>query len=280
MWPLGKPLDAARDTYRTCISRVSRAGLKERLEGFEDDVADAADRFEEAVRATALHTLDKSTFAPNSEDDQKELRKVYTDRMAKEGAPGRSIYDALRLAAPRCPLCGHRNVSTLDHHLPKADYPLLSVAPANLVPACSDCNKNKMNTSPATAEEQTLHPYFDNIDDNQWLSAKVIEEKPPSLRFFVDPPQNWPACLTTRVHRHFDVFRLDVLYGAQAATELAGIEYVMRLQFETTGAEGVCRYVQQQAASRSATHLNHWTAATYRALAGNPWYCSGGFAFG
>jgi hypothetical protein len=175
----------------------------------------------------------------------------------------------------RPPRCRH-----LDHHLPKVGYPFLSVTPTNLVPACSDCNKNKTGTSPATAEEQSLHPYFDNIDHDQWLSADVIEERPSSLRFFVDPSQGWSPSLTLRVRRHFDVFGLDALYGAQAATELAGIAYVLGAQFDAAGAEGVRTYVEGQAVSRSKVNLNHWTAATYRALSSSHWYCSGGFGFG
>jgi hypothetical protein len=88
MWPLPLPDHTARNTYRTCISRVRSAELKQRLVGFEDDVSDAAARFEAAAGAEALYALDRAAFTSASEDDQKELTKVYTDRMAKEGAPG------------------------------------------------------------------------------------------------------------------------------------------------------------------------------------------------
>ncbi|WP_271215535.1 HNH endonuclease [Streptosporangium carneum] len=247
--------------------------------GFESSVSDAAARFEEAARAEALFTLNSVTFAPASEKDRVDLTKVYTDRMAKNGAPGRAIYDALKLAAKRCPLCGHRDVATLDHHLPKAGYPFLSVAPANLVPACSDCNKIKSDAFPSTAEEQTLHPYFDDIDHDQWLSAEVVPGRPPSLKFFVDPPQQWSTCLTARVRHHFATFGLSVLYSVQAATELSEIAHALRIQFDVAGEEGVRGYVEQVAASRSAVHLNSWRAATYRALASSSWYCSGGFSF-
>ena len=105
--------------------------------------------------------------------------KVYTNRMAKEGAPGRPVYNALKLAARRCPLCGHRDVSTLDHYLPKTAFPLLCVTPSNLVPACSDCNKVKSDALPATAADQTLHPYFDDADQDAWLKAEVVQARRP-----------------------------------------------------------------------------------------------------
>ena len=71
--------------------------------------------------------------------------RVYDGRMAAQGSPGRTIYDAIKLASPNglCPLCGQRVVATLDHYLPKSRYAALAVNPANLIPACSDCNKAK-----------------------------------------------------------------------------------------------------------------------------------------
>src|SRR5262245_19880217 len=79
-----------------------------------------------------------------------EMVAVYDNRLVKKTAPGRRIYDKIFTSAPndKCPLCGHRNVKTLDHYLPKALFPALTVTPINLIPACSDCNKAKLSTAP------------------------------------------------------------------------------------------------------------------------------------
>jgi hypothetical protein len=61
---------------------------------------------------------------------------------------------------------------------------------ANLIPSCGDCNKAKLRSQPTSGEEQTLHPYFDDVDAT-WLKAKVIEADPPSLRFFPEAPATW-----------------------------------------------------------------------------------------
>jgi hypothetical protein len=158
-----------------------------------------------------------------------EMSAIYTGRMAKKGGPGRSIYDEL-MATPahgRCPLCGHRQVSTLDHHLPKAHYPALAVAPVNLVPSCMDCNKAKTNTFPLASEDETLHPYFDDIEDDPWLRADVIHTAPAALRFYVDPPAEWDDTITARVRLHFKIIGLGALYAAQAAEEMLNIRHYL-----------------------------------------------------
>jgi hypothetical protein len=175
-----------------------------------------------------LHTL------PNSDGvggcvTTLEMVRLYDWRFARKGSPGRAIYDAIFSAANRCPLCGHGTVSTLDHHLPKTQYPALAVTPLNLVPACSDCNKNKINFVPVSSADETLHPYFDDVEDDTWLVAKVIEVAPAALRFRVQAPAYWSAILAERVRRHFRMLNLSHLYGAQSATEISNIRHYLRV---------------------------------------------------
>jgi hypothetical protein len=248
-------------------------------------VVDAAVRFGHAAQNAALHTLDPTSFSPPSAPEdadtvQRDLIKVYTDKLVGQRAPGRHIYDQLQLAARRCPLCGHRKVTTLDHHLPKARFPLLCVAPDNLVPACVECNKIKLDAWPATAETQTLHPYFDNVDGGQWLAAEVIEETPPAVRFFVQPPSAWSPLTVRRAHHHFEVFDLATLYAVQASDEIAGIAHYLTMQYDAAGEAAVHTHLQDMAVSRTHDRPNSWSAAAYRAMAASSWYCAGGFRLG
>lgn len=209
-----------------------------------------------------------------------EMGKVYTQRMARKGSPGREIYDALmaRPAHGRCPLCAQRHVTTLDHHLPKAHYPALAVAPLNLVPACSDCNKAKLDTIPHAAADVPLHPYFDNIDDQRWLRAQVIETRPAALRFAVDAPSAWGGLLARRVRNHFRALRLAKLYATEAAEELLSIRHQLLDIHHGGGSNDVRSHLEDHAASCRLGRLNGWRAATYEAWAASDWFCNGGFA--
>jgi len=164
MWPLEQPTHSARLTFNTCISRVRNAGLAARLAAATDSVVAASSEFDRAARHGTLHQIaTHEIVAPDITVE--EMERVYTQRMAKTGAPGRDIYDEIFSASAqgRCPLCTQRSVTTLDHHLPKARFPALAVAPLNLVPACADCNKAKLTEVPTRAEEVALHPYYDDL---------------------------------------------------------------------------------------------------------------------
>jgi len=281
MRKLEMPIEDPGQVFLICISRVSDAELKARLTCVEADIVNASMEFVNAVSTSALHTLPRQEGI-NGIVSNEEMSDVYTKRMAKKGQPGRPIYEKL-LAAPafgQCPLCGQRIVSTLDHHLPKAHYSALVVAPVNLVPSCADCNKAKLAATPNVQEEQTLHPYFDDIEGVSWLYADVIEATPPALRFFVHAPECWDELMLERVSYHFRVFKLAELYTKHAAVELVNIRYALNRLYEEAGRDGIKTHLLEQAGSREAAHINSWQTAMYKALAASDWYCNGGFRAG
>ena len=70
-----------------------------------------------------------------------------------------------------CPMCGGFGNGTMDHYLPKANYPEYSFFSKNLVPACN-CNSLrgtavKGRASPARA----IHPYYDDFLDQRLYQA-------------------------------------------------------------------------------------------------------------
>src|SRR5260370_5894030 len=239
MWKVDKPQRTARWTYTHCIATIGDAALKARLELIEDDVADASDEFQAAAITTTLHTIQPADHVGSVR--RKELADLYTNRFAKAKSRGGVMYDELMTAPAnaRCPLCGHRQVSTLDHHLPKSQYPALAVAPLNLIPACLDCNKAKLERVPHSSAEETLHPYFDDVEDDEWLQAAVIQADPAALVFYPVPPAAWGGVMAARVIDHFGVFGLARLYGSQAADELHNITFYLPNLLLDAGPAGV-----------------------------------------
>jgi hypothetical protein len=278
MRSLPVPRISAEVSYNASISRVADAILKQRLQSIVGTVVAASDGLVTAATTGTVASIPPAVAV--GAVTAAELKAVYTQRFAKLRAPGRVFYDQLITSAPngKCPLCAHRDVATLDHFLPQVAHPALTVAPMNLVPACTDCNKAKLDQTPASPETVTLHPYFDNIEAHEWLNAEVHQPRPASVRFWVEPPQQWPEVLAHRVAHHFKVFGLAKLYAAQAAEELVNIRRDLERVFEAEGQLGVTSHLTYMAGSRAHAHTNSWQTATYKAFAASTWFCGGGFA--
>jgi hypothetical protein len=242
-------------------------------------VVATSQEFDAAAVSQALHCIGRASSVGGIVTAD-EMVRVYTQRMAKHGAPGRIIYDDL-IAAPshgRCPLCGHRLVTMLDHHLPKAHFPALTVAPLNLVPSCGDCNKAKLDSIPLKAVAVSLHPYFDSIDSQRWLKAQVIETQPAAVRFCVEAPHTWGEVLELRVRNHFEMMGLAKLYGSQAAEELLNIRHQPIDLHTAAGMASIRSELEARAVSCAHGRRNGWRTATYEAWAASDWFCDGGFA--
>lgn len=273
MEPISRPTQTASECFQTCISKVKNKNLKTRFQKSALAVTTASKQFESLGAVESLHLVPQTKNVGRV--TKSEMIRLYDFRMAKLGSPGREIYDEIMSSAPegRCSLCGTRQATTLDHCLPKALYTALSVTPLNLVPACSDCNKTKLNLSPGGSPSVLLHPYFDDIDNDRWLFAEVLETYPVAMRFAVSPTTPWSKQLRTRVQHHFDALKLSKLYATKAAEELSDFRH----QFSSLSKDDLRSELLDRASSCHSVRRNGWRTAAYYAWAESDWFCSGGF---
>ena len=266
------------DVFDICISKVKNADMKSRLQGVRSLVAAAAVDYDAAALSGKLHNIKRQTDVGKVTKDEMVL--VYTYRMVSNKQPGRIFYDQI-INAPkhqRCPLCDIGTVNTLDHHLPKTEYLKLTVTPNNLVPSCMWCQGAKKTDYPTNAEEQTIHPYFDDFESEAWLYAEVIHSSPAAFRYFAKPPAAWGNIVDKRLNFHLKTFNLLVLYSSNAGSELSGIRERLCRLLNSGGREAVRKHLQEEAGSWEDEFKNSWKAAMYRSAAASDWFCEGGFA--
>lgn len=273
---LNRPPFGARDVLDLCIASIQDDQLTNRLSSIRDQIAAAeADYIERGEEQELFQILETLGVGEVSID---EMKRVYKDTFVKSTRT-RNIYDSIKKQPVNdiCPICGQRTVGSLDHYLAQTKHSALVLVPNNLIPACTDCNKTKLNAQPTTAVEQTLHPYFDHVDDEAWLFAAVEETSPASLRFYPDPPAGWPPVQRERVLNHFRKFGLGALYASHSGAELTNIRYGLSRIAERGTGDDIRAELTKRAESAAAAHINSWQTAMYRALAESDWFCRGGF---
>lgn len=278
------PTEDPRLVYQTCINSIADVEVRDRLNAVDNDIFLAAKEYEEKALAGQLYTLQASDYG--DEDivlgtvKKTELIKVYTAHMVGRNKPARVIYDRLYNSAPlgKCPFCGFTDVRTLDHYLPKAKFPKLSVVPMNLVPSCRDCNSGKGVVTATTEETQSLHPYFDHnhFVNEQWLFAEAIRTTPTTIRFYAEPPDHWDDVSKAKVKNHFLNCDLGSRYKVQTATELASLKNTLSLYGEL-GPNDIRKELLIRAKGSSQLYKNSWQVAMFQALANSYWYCDSDF---
>ena len=271
--------------FQTCINSITDGNLRNRLNLVTKDIVASAKDYEQKAKAIQLYTIPPNNCSNDNVAlgtvTKNELKDVYSSQMVGRAKPARVIYDTLLSQAPlgKCPFCGFGHASTLDHYLPKAKYPQLSVLPLNLVPSCKDCNTGKKAAIATTAESQSLHPYFEhqNFIDQQWLYAQVAQTMPATIRFFVEAPVHWSDISKARVHSHFNDFKLASRYSVEASNQLACMRGSLADYRELLGLDGIRQHLTIEAQSYARQHKNSWQTAMFQALVASDWYCDGGF---
>lgn len=278
MRSLPKPDVTGAEVLQLCAASIRDPDLKERLLQAEAVVEAAEELYREHGESAELHAIE-GTKTVGDLVSRKEMERVYNGTFVKSSRT-RSTYAKLKKACVNdiCPLCGQGTVHQLDHYLPITSFPVYGVTAINLVPACSDCNKYKLIHVPANAGEQTIHPYFDEVDDEQWLFGEVVEGTPAAVRFAVNPPDNWDAVQGERLKTHFRIYRLGTLYTTHAAVEISNMRHALKKIAATPGfAERIRQHLRERAESCAEVYENSWQRATFDALADSDWFCSGGF---
>lgn len=277
MFSLPKPDDDAGEVFDLCISRVQSRATKADLESIRPIILQAAADYDAAGLAQQLHSIPETDLL-GGVVSRDEMVRTYESRMVGKAAPGRTVYHKLRTSSPnrRCPYCNQRAVSTLDHYLPKQRHSALTVTPANLVPSCAECNKDKLTGGASTAAETYLHPYYDDVSQYRWLQAEVVEGTPVAVRFLTIAPVGCDPVLAARIAFQFRSLGLADLYSSQAADEFFGRQVRLAKLFEGGGVDEVRAYIAEEYQSQADNDANSWRSACYDAWLRSDWFCEGG----
>lgn len=279
---LPTPNISAEDAFNSCKSGIGTADLRNRVEvGIEELIQIAAWYEVQALRGE-LFTIkplprktDENTIVAAGLT-KKEFINLYEYYLRNTNKPGRSIYDALMLAADeKCPFCGGiGRPRNLDHFMPKAFFPEFSIVPVNLIPACRDCNMDGKGQAYAlTANKQIIHPYLDNehFFSEQWIHARVIPGNPCVIEYYVFAPEHWSSVDQERVATHFHGFELGKRYSIQAAEELTVLIGQRKGFLRQMPSADFSQYLASFL--DSPLFVNHWKRVMYKCLAADEWFC-------
>ncbi len=263
-----------------CIDGVSNALTKSHYIANQPYLQQGFNDFESATSAVNWCDLPR---VPNGNKSRvivgnltkEQLTKLYSEHMVGSTGAARQIYDDILVAAnDKCPFCaGIGHAATLDHYLPKANFPLYSVFPTNLVPCCRDCNTKKLAAFPTSADAQTIHPYFDSehFFVEKWTCATLIRTEPISINFDICPPPSWATADQKRVASHFKNYDLARRFSVEAATELSILINQRRTIFRGLSAVDFRSTLSEQGCIPSIP-INGWRRTLYTALAETSWF--------
>lgn len=230
--------------------------------------------------ANAVPEVGGLDAAPLTNPQKEAMRHAFT----VETAPMTELRGQLlkRISVARCPFCGISESSTLDHYLPKEQYPEFSVLPKNLVPSCAVCNTRKRDRilDEGTNVRMFLHPCYDAVPDIAFLSVRArMEADALILSYRLVRPAGMALQTFQHLRSHFDQLDLADRYRRMGLEHLGGQYPALRRAYGAgENAERVAAKLIEGAVDfEEVSGPNYWLAKLYRALADTNDFCDGGF---
>ncbi|WP_404460855.1 HNH endonuclease [Sutcliffiella horikoshii] len=150
--------------------------------------------------------------------DKKALHSCY-NRNKHGYLEGKVVSQILQIQSPqhknKCPYCGMDKPRTIDHYIPKEDFPEFSVFPPNLIPCCGYCNTKKNDRWLKDGERIFLNLYYDELPkDKKFLYSNIVldedEMNPvPIITFELKNNTQIPTELFSLIENHYS--NLDLL---------------------------------------------------------------------
>ncbi|GAB3411467.1 hypothetical protein GCM10027361_20990 [Erwinia aphidicola] len=275
-----KPRFNPGKVFDSCVEVKQSEDLKERLMNIRSEITNEHIKYQDKGNGILFHHIDRGNGIPPNVTKE-EMEDLYESSFSQSRVVRKKYYDKIKLYAKDdiCPYCAQRNVSTLDHYLPKSLYPKLVVNPLNLIPCCMECNHIKREHYPINNEGQVINPYFDNFIEDVWLVAKLkkMRGKPPVIIFKVEPSDIILPHLSERIRWHFDKFKLADLYTSQSGRYLTGIAESLKREWEQGGEANIRRALEEHYITWSTINVNAWQSAMFAALRESSWFISSGF---
>ena len=257
-----------------CISKVKDNCRKKRLLASKEHILKTSNIYCAALAKEALlkintnqNFLDKAT--------KEDMIFLYEKRLVKS-KECKKFYNKIIAGAPlgKCPICGYNLADTVDHYLAKTKYYQFAVTLENLVPMCMKCNHCKNDDAPKRREEETIHPYFDDFDDEEWLFAKIEKEagEPFGFIFSVKSPSVWSVEKCNRAKNHLLKYKLDLynkLSAADINKELSTLKLLYSIDKDLSVLESS---ISNSLKVERNYNPNSWQTAMYRCLNTDLWF--------
>ncbi|MEO5318124.1 HNH endonuclease signature motif containing protein [Arthrobacter sp. CC3] len=274
MYSLNPPSFTAADAYSAAVGTIQKKVDRTPYFAAAPTVQKKCDAFELLARDGQFDLAESSEFDIAGLLG-KAMVELYDNQFSRnEGT--KAIRNGIKNAAKNalCPYCGEGYASELDHYLPKNKFAGTTVHPANLVPACGDCNFEKLAYKPGRDKPAVLHPYFDTAFDVPWLTASVVGGLlgTPVVDFKVGLSQPHPE-LEARLNQHMTVFKLWKRFGIWAAQSLDNFETLLRSDYgQSMTRERAREHLRLTAIQQSGGRVNSWEGATHTAMFESDWY--------
>lgn len=256
--------DNSFDFYKNILSRKHASSFKDWLTEHEEDIRSCFEEYDNAFGSNELASLQNHQFASDKKEELKSLYKfegteIRKLRMKLEKDENGHYYS-------HCPFCEITEIQTLDHIIPKEEFPEYSVHPLNLVRCCMTCNTNKSTRWRDGEIRRYPDPYIDEIPNIQYLFVSfTYDDNNIICNYSVNNRNRIDASIYRKLENMFNDFKFAKRYRSEAFNYIPEIVTSIKYRIQRYGATIIdikdeMKYTAKQ--FQKDEGFNYWKAIT------------------
>lgn len=198
----------AFDFHNKVLNAKKRGKAKAIVSNIEGIIRTQFEMYDTCFGEDTLHTLRAASVT----DEEKEaLLEMYSFQMKPfQELLAYLTTDEHNRVSKLCPNCTINNVQSLDHCIPKTEFPEFSDNPKNLMQCCMTCNGKKSKIWRTDTHRIFLNLFIDDIPNSQFLFVKgEIADEIPMFSFSLKQPKDMDDLLYEKIEGHY--LGLDLL---------------------------------------------------------------------
>lgn len=133
----------AFEFHKKVLNSKRKTSVKDIVSGMEEMIKQQFRNYEICFNSDSLHKLQPISISDTQKDALQDMycfkMKVFQELLAYLTTDNRKRVSKL------CPNCTINDVNSLDHYIPKSEFPEFSDNPLNLIQCCPECNNKKIN---------------------------------------------------------------------------------------------------------------------------------------
>lgn len=252
----------------SCRARKDRPRFVHELRELNAPQKQCYTRYDRDFSNNSLQELEVFDYEDPSRDD---LRSLYNYRNKR--------IEELRIALTKhpksgrllntCQNCTINEVDTMDHIVPKEEFPEFAVHPKNLFPCCSSCNRTKSKTWRLPEGERVfLNLYLDPLPKEQYLFVDFDSDWLPT--FSLRKPDEVSVESFRIIQSHYERLNLCKRFQDRSHETISKLEAEIKAVVKRLSPEIFQDMIHDKCSDQKRIlGFNHWQLVLEEALADN-----------
>jgi len=171
-------------------------------------------------------------------------------------------------AVSECQYCTINSVNSMDHIMPKNDFPEFSVNAQNLFPCCTECNGYKSSTWLMDGTRQFLNLYLDILPETRYLFVELVYVNDViTTRFYLENTHGIDENIFQLICSHYEKLHLFERFSVASDTAITSLRNTLNsLPNQLTSAEIESFIARVVDADMGYFGSNYWKSVLQLAL--------------